>query len=280
MSSVTDRIKQIKQPWGGYLKPSTFDQIVCQDGLILNETENISASIVGMAVDYLSRCFVHGRRDQAFSISLEGAEIAEELGKKGSEKAAAKLLRHIKRLDEKSIISACKLVSFDLWKRNTIAAMMSDSTYEDINPDQATIENIQIMVRRGVSFFKTYGPILTEGFTFDPPGGTEKQYAKMIKTGKGSFGGYTPTVDSGDGDFLTENTIWDFKVSNAKPTSKHTLQLLMYWIMGQHSGQDIYKGITKLGIFNPRLNTVFLMDIEKIPQETIETIEREVICYK
>lgn len=99
------------------------------------------------------------------------------------------------------------------------------------------------------------------------------------KKGKGSYGGYTYTVESGDGDFLTADTLLDFKVSKSKPTNKHNLQLLMYWIMGQHSGQDVFKGITKLGIFNPRLNTVYLLDMFKVSADTIKTVEKEVICY-
>lgn len=102
----------------------------------------------------------------------------------------------------------------------------------------------------------------------------------MLISNNGSFGGYTATVSQGDGDFLTSDTLWDFKVSKLKPTNKNTLQLLMYWIMGQHSGQEIYKKITKLGIFNPRLNVVYLLDIKKIPKDIIETVEKEVICYK
>ena len=90
------------------------------------------------------------------------------------------------------------------------------------------------MVKRSVSFWNMYGPIIKDGFTFEPYG-------------------YTKTVDTGDGDFLTQDTLWDFKVSKAKPTNKHTLQLLMYWIMGQHSGKDEFKNISNLGIFNPRL---------------------------
>ena len=49
--------------------------------------------------------------------------------------------------------------------------------------------------------------------------------------------------------------------------------------MGQHSGQDVFKGITKLGIFNPRLNTVYLLDMFKVSADTIKTVEKEVICY-
>ena len=51
MSSVTKRISEIKQPRGGYVKPSQFEIHKINDGHILSETENIHASVVGMAVD-------------------------------------------------------------------------------------------------------------------------------------------------------------------------------------------------------------------------------------
>ena len=79
---------------------------------------------------------------------------------------------------------------------------------------------------------------------------------------------------------MTEDTMWDFKVTKSKLTNKHTLQLLMYWIMGQHSGQEIYKKITRLGIFNHRLNIVYLLDIKDISNDIINVVEKEVICYE
>ena len=104
------------------------------------------------------------------------------------------------------------------------------------------------------------GPIVKDGFTFEP-------------------NGYTEIVNSGDGDYLTADTIWDFKVSKSKPTNKHTLQLLMYWIMGQHSGQAIFKNIQKLGIFNPRLNEVYLINTNAISKDIISEVESDIICY-
>ena len=92
--------------------------------------------------------------------------------------------------------------------------------------------------------------------------------------------GYTSTVDSGDGDFLTKDTIWEIKVLRSGVTSRHTLQLLMYWIMGIHSGRDVFKDISKLGIFNPRQNKVYLLGVDKIPDETIRAVENDIICYK
>ena len=52
MSSVTGRISEIKQPRGGYIKPSQFEVHNLDDGLTLSENENVHASVIGMAVDY------------------------------------------------------------------------------------------------------------------------------------------------------------------------------------------------------------------------------------
>ena len=50
--------------------------------------------------------------------------------------------------------------------------------------------------------------------------------------------------------------------------------------MGQHSDQDIYKSINKLGIFNPRLNTIYILDMNKVNPDTIRTVEKDIIGYE
>lgn len=260
MSSVTQRISEIKQPRGGYVKPSQFDVHKIDDGHILNDNENVHASIIGMVVDYLTRHTMGVELINSFRISCMGAKIAEEMfEQKNAMKNASKLLSGIEGIDEKSIINACKLVTYDVWFRNPIGAIMAKGA-DETNPDVATIQNIKILIERSMNFWGNFGPIVKDGFTFEP-------------------NGYTETVNSGDGDYLTADTIWDFKVSKSKPTNKHTLQLLMYWIMGQHSGQEVFKNITKLGIFNPRLNEVYLLDVNTISKEIISKIEQDVICY-
>ena len=52
---------------------------------------------------------------------------------------------------------------------------------------------LRLWLKRSLAFWKEYGPITQDGFTFE--------------------GGYTDIVSSGDGDYLTEDTLWDFKVS-------------------------------------------------------------------
>lgn len=51
MYSVTGRINVIKQPRGGYINRKEFTINVLEDGIKLNEEENIHPSLVGLTVD-------------------------------------------------------------------------------------------------------------------------------------------------------------------------------------------------------------------------------------
>lgn len=250
MASVVGRIGQITQPRGGYLNPRQFVVIEGNDGLLLKE-ENINEGLTGSAVDYLSRVARGDSVGKAFAISMAGAL------KIGQVEAATALMAQINGLDDRSIISACKLAGYDVCFR-------SGSQYyrpvEEINPDRDTVENIRIMVGRSTAFFRQYGPVTVDGFTFP--------------------GGYTATVSTGDGDFLTADTLWDFKTSKRDINSKYTLQLLMYYLMGMHSTDPHFKTIRRLGIFNPRLNKVYLFELSNLSQDTIAQVERDVIGYR
>lgn len=80
MSSVTQRITEIKQPTGGYLPLSKMNIAKIADGRILKDSENLHPSVIGMAVDYLSRFMSGTPVKEAFAISLKGAKIAEKFG--------------------------------------------------------------------------------------------------------------------------------------------------------------------------------------------------------
>ena len=58
------------------------------------------------------------------------------------------------------------------------------------------------------------------------------------------------------------------------------MQILMYWIMGKHSGNSIFENIDKIGIFNPRQNVMHTFDMRYMPQDVIREIEKNVIGYK
>lgn len=259
MYSVTKRIGMIKQPRGGYINKKNLTVIQFDDGITLNEGENIHASLVGLAVDYMTRFMMGAEREEAFSISLKGAMTLDLFTgdkKQSSMKNAVKLLGNIEGLDKKSITNACKLAGYDVCFR---AGIMGYRPVEEINPDADTIENIMIMINRSLSFWKEYGPITKDGFTFE--------------------GGYTDTISTGDGDYLTKDTLWDFKVSKDEPKPKYTLQLLVYYIMGMHSIHKEFKSIKNLGIYNPRMNKVYTIDIGTISKLVIDEVSKEVIGY-
>lgn len=250
MASVTQVVSKTTQPKGGYLPMKKFNRIPFYDGMELHEAENIHASLIGMAVDYLSRFAMGASVNEAFHISSLGAALIGMADKASAFKSL------ITGLDDLSIISACKLAGFDVCLRSSSSAY---KPVEDIHPDAETIENIRIMVNRTVSFWEEYGPVVCSELTFE--------------------GGYSETVDSGDGDFMSSYTLWDIKVSKSTPTTKHTLQLLIYYIMGLHSIHTEYKQLSNLGFFNPRLNIAYICPISSIPQEIIADIEDNVIRY-
>ena len=147
MVSVTQRTKQIKQPRGGYLPVKTFTVTTLDDGQVLNPEESIAASLVGTAVDYLSRFMDGTAVEEAFEISLLGARAMR------LEAKAFGLLDDVKGLDDLSITKACQLAGFDSAFR---AGPLAYRPVEKIVPDQATIANIRTMVERSLSFFKVW----------------------------------------------------------------------------------------------------------------------------
>ena len=279
MATVVTRIKQISQPYGGYVPLKSFEEIRFGGEIILNNEENINVMLVGLVVDYLTRFSMSKNIKKSFNISLRGAMSKDHWTKSGDKwiKIAQNYLKNIRGLDDDSIMNAIKLSGFDIWYRNPRGAQMANE--QEVAPSIQTIDHIRNLVKRGTKFFTEFGPITKYEFNFYPPNYEDsfEDYLNFLKNKIN--GGYTITVSDGDGDYLTKDTLWDIKVSKNKPTTAHTLQILMYWIMGQHSGQEIFKNITKIGIFNPRLNTAYQLEVSKIPKETIEAIEKDVICY-
>lgn len=250
--SVTQRIRQVVQPRGGYINPRSLRVERLGDGMeALNPAENVSPALVGSAVDYLTRFALGASPRDAFHVSKLGARAV------GETSLFKSLLHEITGLDDATIAAAVKLTGFDCAYR---AGVTTYRPVGDINADSATIENIRNMVNRSLVFFNLYGPVTLDGFALE--------------------GGYTKRVATGDGDFLTKGALWDFKVSKNPVKKEHTLQLLMYWRMGLHSIHPEFADIRRLGIYNPRRNEVSTVEVEEIPADVIAAVERDVIGYR
>lgn len=247
--SVTERAKDIEQPRGGYVKRVDFEEKPLGPGEeVLHEDENVHASLIGMAVDYLTRFILTDDVEDAFKISI--------LKKINEIRTANRLIKGINGLDDQSIINAIKLSGFDVIYRGNIFGYVPVNT---IKPNVNTVDNVRVMVQRTVNFFEQYGPIVSDGFSFE--------------------GGYTKIIADGDADYLSADTLWDLKVLKNHFNKNHIMQLLIYWRMGLRSDYEKFKKIKYIGIYNPRKNKVFIYDLCKLPYETIQIIDEVVIGY-
>jgi len=295
MVSVTQRITQyntqVGQPRGGLIRPTMMSFTVIDDehGVLDHKIENLHASVIGMAVDYLSRLVrVHVRQDEfsdsvrdVFKVSLRGADRIDTVyagsGVAAAAEEAVSSIRFFTTdqdlamavIDENTVRAACQLAGYDVGGRNDPRLWNPEHGAAGRVPDQMTITHVAIMLARTQAFFAEYGPVTKDGFVFADP----------LRFHLGERGGYTDLVDSGDGDFVTLDTLWDLKVSASKPTKDHTLQLLMYFLMGKESGLPAFAELTHVGLFNPRLGTVHRLAVANVPSDVIETIRRDVIGY-
>lgn len=263
----------------------TVTKLQESEGALDASLENLLASLVGTVVDYLSRLANVCTTDVSealvnnFRVSLDGARNiaaqSEHISVTADAAAALLELNFTEHsddiitfdIDDTAVRVACQLVSYDVGKRAGV--MFYKPEYSLIPPDETTTAHILNMVARAQAFFLKCGPVTKDGFVF----------ADAKKFLMGERGGYTDVVDSGDGDFLTADTLWDFKVSKAKPSKDHTLQLLMYFLMGKASGLPEFATQTQVGLFNPRLNSVHVLAVADVPADVMDTIRHDVIGY-
>ena len=250
MLSVTQRISMVSQPRGGYINPKTMHFEQFRDGIKLYDIPFEYKSIQGLAVDYYTRYLTGTKIEDAFKVSLYGAKIMGETEK------ARELLNGIPYNRKQAIINVCKLVGYDVAYRKGKEFF---KPIEQIVPSEELIHNVIVMVKRSLDFFKEYGPVYKSGF-----------YCV------GKNGG---VISSGDGDYLTEDAIWDFKASENEPNSENTLQILMYYLLGYNSIFPWFKNIKKIGIYNPLLNNMYAINISDISDEVMNNVCRDVIGY-
>ncbi len=251
MYSVTGRIKMIVQPSGGYIPVSQLHKRIFTDAETVYTVDSGVKTMQGLVVDYMTRFLIGFPKEEAFRISLSGAHrVGEDL-------KAKELLDTIKGLDEESIRCACILTGYD------VAYRVDPFAYNEIDTRMISVElihNIKILLKRTICFFqKNNLPVTKVGFTMDE--------------------GYNRIISSGDGDYLTEDTLWDFKVSAERITNKQTLQVAIYYVLGLHSIHPEFKKIKYLGIYNPWLNIAYTIAVADISDDIFSFICREVIGY-
>lgn len=269
--SVSQCAKHIKQPRGGYIKRTDFEKTEIFDNEIDSGIENISPSLIGMTVDYLTRYTITKDAKKAFDIPLKGVKCIE--------KAQQGLLKSIietnlgsdynpevdflywlnkvdNSLDDETINAAAKLSGFDVAYRRSPYDFYG---VDEINPDSKTCENIRKLINRTLKMLDNYGGAIDTGIDFT--------------------GAYTSNIISGDADYLTADTLWDLKVIKGYITKDHIFQLLLYWRLGMRSDKEKFENVKYIGIINPRKCETYRYDLTNIDNELVEFIDNEVIGH-
>jgi hypothetical protein len=148
--------------------------------------------------------------------------------------------------------AAIKLTAFDdVYRRGNLHI-------ENLDPDGATVENVEIMTERSVKFIRSCGNKIYPGLDF--------------------CGAYTTTVVNGDCDYVTDLALIDLKVLRGEITPQYTLQILMYYLLGKDSVHEgIFRKVKWLAFFNPRKNTAYYISVADIPLDVLKTVRRDVI---
>lgn len=275
MSSVTARIKEINQTYGGYLPSKMF---ICKQYNDNKEVKPLSdkyySMVQGTMTDDLARLECGFNRNDVFRLAILGATLLDAAmlcsisGYDGvmAINKTRELLSRVNGLDNNSLHSVYRLVELEGCYRN-INNVLKIDVYSLLNPCKYSefnimANNIRVMVERAYKFIRgiNKGKIYS-GLTFE--------------------GGYTLNVNSGDCDYIVGDTLIDLKCSVSKyMRSDWSLQLLIYYIMGLHSeNSSIFNNVKYLCIFNAVYNKSYTLDISKIDDKTMYIISKDIIGY-
>ena len=288
--TVTYFTRRAKQPHGGYLPLKLMQKIQIDDDFTMYpaDEENLYPSIVGELVEALTAYLTGEPAEQAFGLPeyCDNLDLAVEAGMDDPDWMSGRFPDSFvsPELTDAELLNVCEF--FTQWH-----AVSRGDTWDGVLPNAATLHNLRVMAFRAKAFFDAHGPVVEHHFDFAGP--NYEPYNPEWKSGRKSGkklgedlwyipddenSGYDDKIWFGWGDFLTADTIWDMKVSKNKLTTKHTLQVVAYWILGKRSRLPKFENVSKVGLYNPRLNCAYVCVMgETLPMDVIKVIDREVI---
>lgn len=225
----------IEQPAGGHILPKPFEvKSLGEGGDALNPGENVSPDLIGAAAYCMAHFMLGMPVKVAFGTSLS---VARRIGGDAFAFKAHRFIDGInKDLDDSSIINAVKLSGFDV---RFLTSPESYQPIEEISPNEATIQNVRMMVERYLHFFSIYGsislmPDTLWRFEVSKPSLMKERARRLL-------------IDWRKG--LCSSHAWQF------------------W------------NVERLGVYNPLLNEVYQIEVGNIPKDVIAEVDQDVIDY-
>ncbi len=248
MASLIKQIRTSIQPHGGYIPISAFSYKQHSGNTITLCCKNTDENIIRLAVEYLLKIHISENTDKNY-LMIETA--LRDVPCKNRSELIKKFYEGITSQNPTTATEyAIKLAYIEAYcKFGTLP--------KNSNPDIEALKDVSAMSERCRSFFGSSINIC--GFDFE--------------------GGYSECITSGNGGYLSSDTLWNVTVSDSV-TCFDTLLVLVQYIMGLHSYNSRFlKKIKRLGIYNPRLDAEYTLNISDVAEKVIEDVSKNIIGY-
>lgn len=310
MASISSRAKSFRQPEGGFLSITRFEQL---DDNRQNREDNDFDSIINRTLKKhlfqapydsyeksikllkktmlnLFRLEMGDDRDKVFEKALKGAANIND-----TENAAA-LLNRIKKADgftkmllylpDEAKPSEIKGISpddiEDLLDEPVINAVCNLTSYEYYANGRNTGKHIPIQLHEQfLSYFfeTTWG--IKNTCTYIGPFVNKINFGNYVSS-PSLRPAYTDTVNAGDIDLMTNKTIWKIYLSTdskPKPSTPETLEVLMQYVMLCRTDKKYRTQTEYLGIYDPNRDLAYYIRTSDISDDVFSQVEKEVIGY-
>lgn len=220
------------------------------------DEESLKPTLLGTLIDYLTRIVIYK--------DLKAFDFIKNTKNK---KLIQQLKKDFKDIDYTQLTQEnIKLVTrLCLFEHSFRGNEYIDPLKENIEINTLTCDHIKIMLNRANNFFNKFGhPVLTQYKCSITTSLKEKTYVEVY----------------GDGDYLLQDALVDFKVSKNGPTQDYVRQLLIYYIGLVE--KDLKKKKVKreeikyLIIFNPRLDMFYKLDLESISEASLGEVNKNI----
>lgn len=261
-----NRAISYQQPEEGLLNPSLFTITHRPTSVEVSGNEDIPTELVDLTSICLYRLF-HLKVDieDAFGMPIRVVELNSDdpdiVPTKGWRDESNKLVSQIKNLDDESIAAAVRLSGFSSYYFD------HEITPDKLNIGTKSLANIRNLVSR-IAEFST-----SAGISVDPSVFYDLHWARSTRI-------FIPGVSNC---FVAGDTFWQIKVF--KPgrllDKVKTLETLIYYkfISRQDEFSPMFKNVSKLGIFDARTNTTFVISLSDIPKNVFDVVADEVIKF-